>query len=65
MKVKDLIEKLKQFNEDQEVLIQSRYASYHFHIDKVIKKGRGKKKAVFIWEGRQAWFGKDDENEEF
>lgn len=51
MLVKELIEKLKQYNEDKEVLIQSRYAIYHFHIDSVIKNGRGKKELVFIKEG--------------
>ena len=63
MLVKELIEKLKQYNEDKEVLIQSRYAIYHFHIDSVIKNGRGKKDLVFIKEGMQEVF--DNKEEDF
>jgi len=56
MLVKDLIEKLKLYNEDNEVLIQTNYGSVNFHIDSVIKKDRGKKELVFIREGRQEVF---------
>lgn len=54
--VKKLIEKLEYFNENRDVLIQSRYASYHFHINNVIKKGKGHRERVFIKEGKQEVF---------
>jgi hypothetical protein len=54
--VKELIEKLKDFNENSEVLIQSRYASYHFHINSVNENGNGKNKFIFIKEGKQELF---------
>ena len=63
MLVKDLIEKLKLYNEDNEVLIQTNYGSVNFHIDSVIKKDRGKKELVFIREGRQEVF--DDKKEDY
>ena len=51
-----MIEKLEQINENREVLIQSRYASYHFHIDSVKKTDNGRKEFVFIKEGKQEVF---------
>jgi hypothetical protein len=63
MLVKDLIEKLKLCNEDNEVLIQTNYRSVNFHIVSVIKKDRGKKDLVFIREGRQEVF--DDKKEDY
>lgn len=63
MLVKDLIEKLKLYNEDNEVLIQTNYGSVNFHIDCVIKKDRSKKELVFIREGRQEVF--DDKKEDY
>ena len=63
MLVKDLIEKLKLYNEDNEVLIQTNYGSVNFHIDSVIKKDRGKKELVFIREGRQEVF--NDKKEDY
>ena len=35
MNVKELVEQLEKYDEDWDVLIESRYASYHFHVDKV------------------------------
>ncbi len=64
MLVKELIKKLKDFNEDNDVLIQSRYESYHFHIGKVLKKSIGKKEFIFIGEGKQEWFDKEKTNED-
>jgi len=66
MNVKGLIEKLKKYDETQLVLIESRHASYHFHVDKVAKGLIDKdldeliedKKVVILHEGKQVWMKK-------
>lgn len=66
MNVKELIEKLKKYDEMQLVLIESRHASYHFHVDKVAEGLIDKdldeliedRKVVFLHEGKQMWMRK-------
>lgn len=63
MNVKELIEELKKHNDEQLVMIESRHASYHFHVDKVAERLIDKdldeliedKKVVFLHEGKQVW----------
>jgi len=55
MNVKELIEKLKKYDEGAEVYIGRFYDQYHFCIDKVeniILDGKG---CVFLHEGKQVW----------
>lgn len=59
--VKELIEELKKHNEKQLVMIESRHASYHFHVDKVVDGLIDKdldeliddKRVVLLHEGKQ------------
>jgi len=66
MNVKELVEQLKKYGEDWDVLIESRDASYHFHVDKVTEGLVDKdldeliedRKVVFLHEGQQMWVKK-------
>jgi len=55
MKVKELVEKLKECGEDWEVLTESMHGSYHFNIGKLSVDKMGDKNVVFLHEGKQLW----------
>ena len=55
MNVKELIEKLKKFNEDAEVYIGRFYDQYQFCIGKVDATISDGKECVFLHEGKQVW----------
>ena len=68
MDVKELIEELKKHDDEQLVMIESRHASYHFHVDKVVDGLIDKdldeliddKRVVFLREEKQIWMKKKE-----
>ena len=59
MKVKELVEKLRECNEDWEVLTESMHGSYHFHINKLSVDKINDEDMVFLHEGKQVWIDKE------
>lgn len=55
MDVKELVEKLKKYNDDSEVYLGSFYDSYHFCIGKIEDEEIDGKECIFLHEGKQIW----------
>ena len=55
MNVKELIEKLKKYDESAEVYIGRFYDQYHFCIGRVDNMMLDEKESVFLHEGKQVW----------
>jgi len=55
MNVKELIEKLKKYDEGAEVYIGRFYDQYHFCIGRVDNMKLDGKESVFLHEGKQVW----------
>ena len=59
MKVKVLVEKLRECGEDWEVLGECMHGSYHFYIDELFIDKIDDKNMVFLHEGKQVQIDKD------
>ena len=59
MKVKELVEKLKECGEDWDVLTESMHGSYHFYIDELFIDKVDDKNMVFLHEKKQVWIDKE------